>query len=135
MHLGIQRTGRRGVAKRRDRLCVAPLPREGDAEVERRVRVLGPTVQHDAERALGVGELLLLQMLPSVGEAGVGTRDRCRWRVTTGPARKRSHRDGKEISETHAVRNRIRRATCCSARNVRYANDLTLFKRRARVSS
>ena len=68
MHLGVQRTGRRGVAKRRDRFCVPPLPREGHTEVERSVRILRATVEHQAKRALGLGEVLLLQVPPAVGE-------------------------------------------------------------------
>jgi hypothetical protein len=133
MHLGVEWPGRCRIAKPRDRFRMPPLPHERDPEVEGRVRLVGSTVEDDTERALGVGELLLLQMLPSIGEAGVGTRDRCRSLVTTGPARKRGFRDGKELSETHAPRNRIARAICCSARNVRGENDLTLFKPRARV--
>jgi hypothetical protein len=135
MDLGVERPGGRSLAQRRDRFRMPPLSGEGDPEVERRIRVLGAAIEHETKRALGLGELLLLQVLPSVGEAGVDARDWCRSRVTTGSARKRGPRDGKKLSETHGAHNCIPRATCCSARNARRENDLTLHERGVLVSS
>jgi hypothetical protein len=68
MHFGVQRTGRRGVAKRRDRFRMPSLPRESDPEVERGNRILRSPLEHQAKRALGLGEFLLLQVPPAVAE-------------------------------------------------------------------
>jgi hypothetical protein len=74
MHLRVERTRRRGVAQRRDRLAVAALFGEGDPEVERRVCLVGLRVEHRAKGALSLRELLLLQAQPPVSEARVDRR-------------------------------------------------------------
>jgi hypothetical protein len=74
MHFGVERACRGGISKGREGLRVAPLPREGDSQVERRIRIVWPAIEDDAKRALGPGELLLLQRFPSVREAGVDGR-------------------------------------------------------------
>ena len=74
MHFRIERARRGGIAQRRERLGVVPLPGEGNSEIEHRVGIVGPVVQHDPERLLGLRELLQLQMLPPFREARVGRR-------------------------------------------------------------
>src|SRR5687768_16684613 len=105
MHLGVERAGLRGVAKRRDRYGMPSLPRESDPEVERGVRVLRPSLEHGTKRTLGLGELLLLQALPTLGEARVHTRYMRRSCVVmAGLPRKPGDRDREERSEIHGVR-------------------------------
>ena len=79
MHLGIERSRGGGIAQRRDGVCVASLPRQRNPQIEERIAIVGPVIQHGTKRSLGLGELLLLQMLPSLREARVG-RPRARWR-------------------------------------------------------
>jgi hypothetical protein len=76
MRFGVEWPGLDRVAKVRDRFRVSLLPSEGDAEVERRVRILGASLEYDAERALGLDKLLLLQTLPPIREACVNMRHR-----------------------------------------------------------
>lgn len=59
MHLGIQRTSLGRITKGRDRFRMPPLPRKGDAQVERRVGVV-TSLEHGAKSPLGFGEFLLL---------------------------------------------------------------------------
>jgi hypothetical protein len=68
MHLGVEWPGLGRIAKRCDRLRVAPLPRERDPEVERSIRLLETAREHETKRALGLGEFLLLEVSPAVGE-------------------------------------------------------------------
>ena len=68
MHLGVERASRCGIAEGRDRFSVPSLPRESDPEVERRVGVVRSALEYRAKRALSLGELLLLQVSPAVGE-------------------------------------------------------------------
>jgi hypothetical protein len=74
VHFRVERPRGRGVAQRRDRLGVAALSGEGDPEVERRVRIVGPDRQDPTKRALSLRKLLLLQVLPPVSEARVDRR-------------------------------------------------------------
>ena len=72
MHFRIEGARRRGIAQRRKRLGVAALPRQRTSEIEHRIGIVGPMVQHDPKRSLGLRELLHLQMLPPLREARVG---------------------------------------------------------------
>jgi hypothetical protein len=74
--LDVEGPGFGGIAQRGHCFGMSPLPRKGHPEVERGVRVLGATLEHEAKRPLGLREPLLLQTVPTLGEAGVDTRYR-----------------------------------------------------------
>jgi hypothetical protein len=104
VHLGVERPSLHGVSEWRERFRVLSLLGEGDTEVERGVRILRATVENHSKRALGLGKLILLQRLPSFGEARVHTRHRRRSCVVMrGFPWKAGHRDREERSDIHAV--------------------------------
>jgi hypothetical protein len=74
MRLRIERPRGRGLAKGLDRLAVTPLPGERHSEVKRRIRVVRAPLEHDTKRPLRLGEILLLQVLPPVGERRIDER-------------------------------------------------------------
>ena len=93
MHLGIERPRRGGIAQWRDGLGVPSLPRERDSEIERRIRIRRPPIEHETKRPLGIGELFPLKMLPSRGEARIDRRNDRRLGTMTGLARNGSDRE------------------------------------------
>jgi hypothetical protein len=86
VHFRVERPSSGGIAQWGDRFGVTPLLRQRDAEIERRIGVVGAVGQHGAKRSLRLRKLLLLQMLPSLREARVG--------------RPRAHRRGRAPSVT-----------------------------------
>src|SRR5687767_11237314 len=79
MHLCVEGSGLGGRAQRRERFCVASLPRERHPEVERRIGILGARDEDESKCALGLRELLVLQRLPSMCKSDVR-----RWRMRIG---------------------------------------------------
>jgi hypothetical protein len=74
VHFGVERPRRGGIPKGRDGFRVAALSPERDPQVERRIRIITAVLEHDPKRALGLGELVVLQMRPTVSEARVNGR-------------------------------------------------------------
>lgn len=64
MRFGVERTGRDGLAERRNRLLVPSLLRERDTKIERGGSVVRPLGHHRAKRALRLAETLILQKVP-----------------------------------------------------------------------
>jgi hypothetical protein len=76
VHLGIEGPGLRRGAQRRERFCVASLPRESHPEVKRRIPIVGTLVEHGAKRTLRVQELLELKVSPASSEVVSWRRQR-----------------------------------------------------------
>jgi hypothetical protein len=79
MHFRVERAGGSRSAQRGDGFGMALLPREGHTEVKRGNRIIRIGLKHGAKCALGLRELVLLQVSPTFGEVislnGTGSKE------------------------------------------------------------